>query len=286
MTVCVAVQVRDCIVFATDSASSLVGPDHHGELIVTNVYNHGKKLFCLHKGLPVMAMTCGMGNIAGSSIDVLAKDFRMLLTDGDSAWAVNKDNYTIEEIATKARRYFGEQQYLGDPDRPDGPHSFELYVGGISSGQRHGETWKISIANGDVLGPTQVVPRGETSIAWAGQPEAINRLVVGYGAGLQQVLERAGVTGPALEGLLNAIRAETTAHLVSPAMPVQDAIDLAVFLVATTIDFTKFLPGFNTVGGAIDVATVTRHEGFKWVRRKHYYSAQLNPLETDHVGGR
>ena len=69
-------------------------------------------------------------------------------------------------------------------------------------------------------------------------------------------------------------------------MPVQDAIDLAIFLVETTIGFTKFLPGANTVGGAVDVATVTRHEGFKWIRRKHYYPNNLNPLETDHVGGR
>jgi len=69
-------------------------------------------------------------------------------------------------------------------------------------------------------------------------------------------------------------------------MPVQDAIDLAQFLVTTTINFTKFLPGANTVGGAVDIATVTRHEGFKWIKRKLYYSAELNPLETDHVGGR
>jgi hypothetical protein len=291
MTVCVAVQVRDCIVFAADSATSLLGVDGLGQPVVANVYNHGKKVFCLHKRLPVMAMTCGMGSIAGSSIDVLAKDFRLLLMDGGEmegggTWLVDPSAYTMEEIAKKARRYFCDDQYISDPNRPQGAHSFELYLAGHSAGQRHGETWKISIVNGVITGPTPVVPCGATSIVYSGQPEAINRLVLGYSAALPGILESAGVQGDALTQLLQAIQAQTQAQLVSPAMPVQDAIDLAQFLVSTTIDFTKFLPGANTVGGAIDVATVTRHEGFKWVRRKHYYASQLNPLETDHVGGR
>lgn len=42
-------------------------------------------------------------------------------------------------------------------------------------------------------------------------------------------------------------------------------------------------PDAVTVGGELDVATVTKHEGFKWINRKHYYSRELNPLETDHA---
>ena len=46
--------------------------------------------------------------------------------------------------------------------------------------------------------------------------------------------------------------------------------------------FCAFAPGMNVVGGETDIATVTRHEGFKWIRRKHYYDAAINRLETDH----
>ena len=66
-------------------------------------------------------------------------------------------------------------------------------------------------------------------------------------------------------------------------MPVQDAIDLADFLVDLAKGYSAFLPGANVVGGDTDIATVTKHEGFKWIRRKHYYPAHLNPRETDHV---
>ena len=65
-------------------------------------------------------------------------------------------------------------------------------------------------------------------------------------------------------------------------MPTGDAIALADFLVGTTKQFVHFLRGADTVGGDTDLATITRHEGFKWIRRKHFYPRDLN-LETDHA---
>jgi len=32
-----------------------------------------------------------------------------------------------------------------------------------------------------------------------------------------------------------------------------------------------------TVGGPIDVAVITKGDGFVWVKRKHYFRAELNP---------
>lgn len=286
MTVCVAVQVNDCIVFAADSATSLIGPDANGAAQVTNVYNHGKKVFNLHKRLPVFAMTAGMGSLAGSSIEVVAKDFRGLLMGDEPEWRLDELNYSIEDVAQKAFRYFFEQQYRDDPHRQIGNFSFELYVGGFATGSRLGEIWKISIVNGVCGGPVQVAQPGDSGVWWSGQPDAINRIVLGYSSDVIDVLVEAGVQGDQLAQLVPAMRERAIAQLTHPAMPVQDAIQVADFLVSLTIDFTRFLPGANTVGGAIDVATVTRHEGFKWVRRKHYYPCDLNPLETDHVGGR
>jgi len=33
----------------------------------------------------------------------------------------------------------------------------------------------------------------------------------------------------------------------------------------------------ETVGGPIDVAVISRGDGFIWIKRKHYFSQQLNP---------
>lgn len=63
--------------------------------------------------------------------------------------------------------------------------------------------------------------------------------------------------------------------IVAP-MPIQDAIDLAKFLVYMTIQTMKFGPVAPTVGGPIEVAAITKHEHFKWVLRKHYYDPRYN----------
>ena len=82
MTICLAVKVFDCLVFAADSATSIVQPDPHGNQVITRVYDHGNKVFNLCRGMPVCAMTSGLGNIGPASISSVAKDLRRLL-DGD-----------------------------------------------------------------------------------------------------------------------------------------------------------------------------------------------------------
>ena len=57
------------------------------------------------------------------------------------------------------------------------------------------------------------------------------------------------------------------------------------FLVEMTKTYFAFLPGADIVAGDTDIVTVTKHEGFKWINRKHYYPADLNRRNTDHVTG-
>lgn len=74
------------------------------------------------------------------------------------------------------------------------------------------------------------------------------------------------------------------APLSLPAMPIQDAIDVARFAVETAAKYAKYGMRAETIGGPIELAAITKHEGFKWVARKHYYTAELN-RETDHGRG-
>ncbi len=61
-------------------------------------------------------------------------------------------------------------------------------------------------------------------------------------------------------------------------MPIQDAIDLAEFLVDLTTKFIRFCDGAQTVGGPIEIATITKHEDFKWIKRKHFFPRELQPM--------
>ena len=69
-------------------------------------------------------------------------------------------------------------------------------------------------------------------------------------------------------------------NLIEAPMPIQDAIDFAEFLVQTTATFTRFKRGAATVGGPTESAAITKHEGFKWVRRKHYFQEAFNRRES------
>lgn len=283
MTVCVAVRANDSMVFAADSASTLEAKKPTGESVVVNVYRHGDKIFNLYKGLPVVAMTCGMGHIGDRAISSLAKDLRQKLVAGGKGWGIRPRSYSIEEIAERARRFLFEERYQKVNPPPAQPHLFEFWIGGYSSNSEVHDLRKLTIANGTCT-VEQLGAEGSCGIRWGGQPEAITRLVKGFSPGLQQALVANGLSAPDAAKIDLFAKTQFEVNLAQPSMPIQDAIDLAEFLVETTKGFFRFKLGANTVGGDTDVAVVTRHEGFKWIKRKHYYSTHLNPLETDHVG--
>lgn len=283
MTICVAVCVHDGIVFAADSATSLVERTAGGASLISNVYRHGNKVFNLYKGLPICAMTAGMGSIGMAPIHALAKDFRRLMKTGGSEYFIDRDSYSIEAIATMARKFLFEEKYLSLEEPLPAPHSLEFWVGGFSSGAETHELWKIQIVNGQCEAPLRLRGMGESGVNWGGQPSPVQRLLIGYDPILADALTAAGVSDDDLPQLMSMIRARTEVQLHDAAMPIQDAIDLADFLVETAKRYYRFLPGADTVGGDTDIAVVTRHEQFKWIKRKHFYSASLNPTETDHA---
>jgi hypothetical protein len=92
-------------------------------------------------------------------------------------------------------------------------------------------------------------------------------------------LKKAGVPAGTIPAVMSAVHNQLGIQLVEPPMPIQDAIDLAEFFVTTTAGLSRFRRGAATVGGPVESAAITKHEGFKWVKRKHYFSDSLNPRE-------
>ena len=120
-------------------------------------------------------------------------------------------------------------------------------------------------------------------LVWGGQDKAINRLIHGFDEETVTVLGELGLNQENLLQVISRIKQQCQTPLVDSTMPVQDAINLADFLVDVTKRYFAFLPGANVVGGETDIATVTKHEGFKWIKRKHYYPDHLNQRGLDHV---
>jgi hypothetical protein len=281
MTICVAVSVFDGIVFAADSATSIVSVGPNNQTIISNVYRNANKVFNLYRGRPLVAMTCGMGNLGRAPISVLAKNLRRQLMGDDVNLRIDPDNFTMEEVAQKSWDFFKGHYDLIQPPLPN-DHSFEFTIGGFSSNAHVQEIWKITFANGVCQPVIRHDEPGWVGLLWSGQPEAINRLIMGFSPLLCKAFVNSGMAEPVAQQLLAQAGPLIKADIVNASMPLQDAIELAQFLVETTKRFVRFLPGADTVGGAVDIATVTPHERFKWIKRKHYYTSELNVLETDH----
>jgi hypothetical protein len=62
--------------------------------------------------------------------------------------------------------------------------------------------------------------------------------------------------------------------------PKETLADLAESLVSITSLRLRVSGDAETVGGPVDVALISKGDGFIWVKRKHYFDAELNPHFT------
>lgn len=275
MTIAISMKVNDGIVLAADSASTILAQTPQGVGVI-NIYNKANKIFNLRKGAPIGAITWGAGSIGHASIATLVKDFRKLISV-DEKWKIDLNNYKIENVAKTFKEFIFDTHYTKEfatwKDKPN----LGFMIVGYSSGETLAEEWKIDISNGKCNGPYLVRKKEEVGITWNGEPEAITRLYLGFGTALPKVLKKAGIQEEKIRTVIELCQKMLVVQMVTPPMPIQDAIDLAEFLVETTVKFSKFAPGAPTVGGPIEIAAITKHEGFKWIKRKHYFDVKLNP---------
>lgn len=283
MTVAVMVKVFDGLVLAADSATTMMLANGGAQ-----VYNNANKIFHLHRHLPVGGMTWGLGNIGDASISTIAKDLRRRLMGKDTSyadWKIDPDSYTMLEVAERAVEIFYDElyvtEYAAQPPAP-GTAVLGFLISGYSAGVKQPEAWLITI-DGTASRPQPFLAAAYDVSGWVAyaQPEATSRLFNGFDPNLGQALEAVLEQDQWVNAqqVLTAFRRSPT----QAAMPFADAIALAKFMVDVTIGYSRYLLGPDTVGGRVEVAAINRHEGFKWVSRKHYYSNDINPEEPRHA---
>jgi hypothetical protein len=298
MTIAICLKVGDGVVLGTDSAVSLIGEDER----YFNVYESAEKTINLVKGLPVGMMTYGLGGLRGLSIGSLSRDLRARLQGGDPEfpeWTLDPETYTVGEIAARVKEFFYEDLYRAEfapppADAADGAGTerreedqgpgapvprypvIGFVLAGFSAGRQYPECCTIEVDQGGYCtGPSLLYgPEPAGVVDFWGMPEALNRLVYGWSADAHARLMAAGLSPL----LANDVLMSYT-ELTHPAMPMQEAIDLVRYLAEVTAGYVRFKAGAPTVVPPIDIAVITRHRGFKWVARKHYFSQELNPVK-------
>lgn len=258
MTVLVSVKINDGVVMATDSASSFASG---------MIYNSSRKIIHLLEDIPVAAMVTGAGGIGNESVATLLKDLgqRFAGTDprhGD--WAIDPHDYDIERIAVRLRQFLFEEKALAQ-----GISTWtKVRVCGYSAGRPLPEIWEVNMMGDSCPPPSCIQHEQEFGLRWDGEYEALDRLVFGLGTRFNEFAVKHGMDSADAAALREKLVPELYELLFIEAMPLQDAVDLARYLVETTIGFVKFsVTRPKLVGGPIEIAAISKHEGFRWMQR-------------------
>lgn len=259
MTILVSIKINDGVVMATDSASSYASG---------MIYNNSRKIVNLRHGFPVGAMITGAGGIGNESIDTLLKDLRRRFSGMDPAWrdwTLDPERYTLQEIAERLRTFLFEEKAL-----PAGADtSTKVRLCGYSAGRPLGEIWEVNLMGAQCPPPFLIQGEQEFGLRWDGEYEVLDRLVFGLGSGFGTAAVRHGVPAEQIDALRERLVSDLYELLFIEAMPIQDAIGLARYLVETTVGFIKYsVSRPKTVGGPVEIAAITKHEGFQWVQRR------------------
>lgn len=249
MTIAVAIRTGSSVVFAADSkltTQGIVGIEEDGSpRWQTQTYDHAIKVVHDRNEL-LMAMIAGHANIG----TVSASDF-ISSHSFPRAQALPEQDGNIQELASsmaQVKRSHWETTQV-EPDKWPGPI---LLLASPSPDGRTPRVWRIEM--GGAAFTAEEILR-EPGIRLEGAYNEVFTLLYGYHP---EVLESVSrflelPDGRMIEALGNVRVLRPIDKVSLYAMPIQDAMDLAVFLATVQVQMDRFLPGVPLCGGPIDV---------------------------------
>lgn len=268
MSLGIAFKGPEGIVLAADSRVTLMAQTLGQNVIIPASYDNATKLLRVAGQGHVGTVTYGAGALGHQDFRT-AHSLMPEFEDHLRSKGVN-NRLTVQDYANELSAFFLAQWNARMPSPPPGVPQMDMafLVGGYDENDAYGRVFECFVPSNPT--PRETLPgAGVFGLTWGGQREYIDRLLRGFDDGLpvltQQFLQ-----------LPDAKRDELKQHLTnslnSPIpyqfLPLQDCVDLSVFLIRTTMKLQTWLIGVRGVGGAIDVATITRTEGFQPVKLK------------------
>jgi hypothetical protein len=155
-----------------------------------------------------------------------------------------------------------------NPGVPNVPGNDMVFlIGGFDQDAPYGRVFEFYIPNRPVPVERLASP-GEFGVVWGGQRQFVDRLLNGYDPRAIELAETELGLNAVSKARLAAKLAELSTPIPYAFLPLQDCVDLSIFLVRTTMKIQTWTVDIRGVGGAIDVATITKTEGFSAVQVK------------------
>lgn len=260
MTICVGAKVGEGLILAADSTATVL--DAQGGVIKT--YDYASKVAQI-RDYPIGVFSWGLGGLGARSIQSLIMEFEHNLPSVESA-----KGFKVKEVAEQLFQFL-KQRYDAQPPLREGNRPLlGLFVGGYSDGGFFPEEYWFEFPEDTgvkVRRPDKADGSPDFGADWFGQTDAISRLIHGYDDGFIRELTNRGLDKAVIDQIVSSHQFEYP--IVFNAMPLQDAIDLAVYFIQLTIGRFRFVAGAPVCGGEVDVAVITPGK-FDWSHRKQW----------------
>jgi hypothetical protein len=264
MSLGIAFKGPEGIVLAADSRVTLTAEMQRGgeKMMLPATYDNATKLLQLSGIKNVGVVTYGIGAI-GQKEPRTAYSFLPELEGNLSKEEVGP--LSVEDFAKRFSDFFMAQWNAKMPAEYSGPDMVFL-IGGFDEGAPYGKVYRVAI-------PSNPTPEEQNAnqfgVTWGGQLEYTNRLIKGFDPKLPVIAKTfLKLTDEQQVALEKHLEGALSTQIPYQFLPLQDCVNLSIFLIRTTMELQNWIVGVRGVGGAIDVATITRIDGFQPVQRK------------------
>jgi hypothetical protein len=273
MSLGVVIKGTEGIVLAADSRVTLEAKKPDGPVIPVNFDNATKLLTFSPPHNFVGAVTYGVAVIGQRTAHSLLPEF-------EEAFLAKYDARQNVEIYAEALSQFYLARWkenLPMPPEYKGP-PMTFLVGGYSPKEPYWTMFIINIPNNPK--PIEQYRGNNFGMNWGGQLEIASRLIHGVDPRLMLLLKKEfNLTDEKVSELQKKIRAEVEFPIPYTVLPLQDCVELAIFLISTTMTAQRLAIGIRGVGGPIDVAIITRTKGLECVQQKQIHGQFVTEKE-------
>ena len=133
--------------------------------------------------------------------------------------------------------------------------------------------YKLKTAN-------KIKNNGDTaSIIPLAQTDMVSTFIMGVHPWFEDILKRNIKDFDKIsQAIFNEMRERFTNPILNivASLPKDELADMAETLVSITSFMRRVSSDLETVGGPIDVAVISKKDGFIWIKRKHYFQPEKN----------
>lgn len=264
MSLAVAIKGPEGVVLAADSRVTLTAERKGQSPIPVNFDNATKLMSFSHPHNHVGVVTYGTAVIGLRTAHSFIPEFEET--------EIGENRLNVEDYAKRLSEFFLKQWNQWSKNIPQKEREkippMVFIVGGYDIKAAYGRIFLFSIP----FEPEPIERNPGTNnfgMTWGGQLKIASRIIQGYDPALKSILkELQNLDNDKVNELFKKIEERLEFSIPYQVLPLQDCVDLAAFMIKTTINAQNLSIGIRGVGGPADIATITRTKGLEYITKK------------------